>query len=183
MRKYTCILIAILIASAAAQAQPHYFALQNRKNALERELQYIRDHPGAFYLVVDLSVREVHLKADANLLRTCPIQSISGGIPSETGYAQFLKRIDPVAIEPGNDHLRLRGRLFPLDFVERLTEGSRRRSMLYFAPDLLLTPPDAFPHIANTACAIALDAGDIKALGAALQAGQAAIVIPPGKIP
>lgn len=182
MCKYAHILIAVLLASSIAQAQSPDIALKNRKRALELELQYIRDHPGGFYLLIDLSIGEIHLKADANLLRVCKIHTIAGVAPRETEYAQFLKRLDPLTSEPGNDRLRHRSRLLPLDFVGRLTEGPRRRSQLYFTPPLLLKPPD-IPHTSAALLTLVLDASDIKTLGAAMQPLQAAIVIPPDKIP
>lgn len=180
MPTYAHIAIAILIATAIAQAELPDRALKNRKRALELELQYIRDHPGAFYLLIDLSLGEIHLKADANLLRVCPIYGISGAIPSATDYAHFLKRLDPLTPEPGNDHLRRRGRLLPLDFVGRLTEGARRHSQLYFTPELLLVPPEV-PQPPATLPTLVLDASDIKTL--AMQPLQVAIVIPPDNPP
>lgn len=149
-------------------------ALQNQRDALILELD--RAKTGDFYLIIDFAAKRVHLKANGNILRTCPILALSPTSAAQVQTYRFARRVDPVSVEPGNANLRLRGRRLPLDFFGRLIEGPRRRSRLYFAPGLVIRasemPTDATPHIA-------LSPADVKALGSALRPGNAAILIPP----
>lgn len=153
--------------------------LSQRKAALQMELDLVRATPDAYYLVVDVPAREVHLKCRARLLRTCRI--VGHTLPIEShGVSRLLRlseRIDPFTPEPGNEGLRLRGRSLPLDFLGRLVEGPRRASQLYFRPSLLIHPshlplPGSINHIV-------LDGSDVKALGSALDRGSPAVWIPP----
>lgn len=162
-------------------AQPPVFgrdeiALQNQRDALILELD--RAKTGEFYLLIDLAAKRVHLKANGNILRTCPILAPSPTSAARVQIYRFARRVDPVSVEPGNANLRLRGRRLPLDFFGRLIEGPRRRSRLYFAPALVLQssdmPTDTTPYLA-------LSPADVKALGSALCPGNAAILIPPSR--
>ena len=161
-------------------AEPHVFGqdkivLQNYREALVRELDHVKTAPDDFYLIIDLSSKQIHLKARGNVLRKCPILSLSPTEERHTQNYRFVKRIDPISIEPGNANLRLRGRSFPFDFSGRLIEGPRHRSRLYFAPNLVIRTDGistgATPHIT-------LSPVDIKALGSALRPGNIAIFIP-----
>lgn len=177
MAKYVAFWVVLLLGvSVAGATGPDYAALANRKRALELELQYVEARPGAYYLVIDLPSAQVELKADANLLRTCPIRGLTDNLPQSTRPLIFRERLDPFTVEPGNAGLRHRGRLFPLDFIGRLLEGPRAHSRLFFSPALLLQAPE-LPRDAKTPTVL-LDGEDIKALGAALQQGAAAILIP-----
>ena len=156
-------------------------SLKRQKAALELELHLVQTDPVAYYLVVDLPAREVHLKSGAHLLRTCPVEDYRLAPGAKTGLLRMVNRIDPFTPEPGSDGLRLRGRALPLDFVGRLIEGPRRISRLYFSPSMLLQPAD-LPAPRNVGY-LKLDGGDIKALGSALPPGSAAILIPPTQTP
>ena len=152
-------------------------ALLARKTALELEISLVQKHPDAYYLVLDIPAGQIELKSGANLLHTCPISG--GSIQAPVQYYRFTNRIDPQTPEPGNGGLRHRGRRLPLDFVGRLVEGPRRASCLYFTPPLILKARDVpspahIPHLE-------LSGADVKALGAALQSGSRAILIPPIK--
>lgn len=154
-------------------------ALWRKKTALEIEYRLVRTDPEAYYLVIDLPAGEVVLKAGGRLLRTCPIR-IWGLAPHtrrKTLLCHMANRIDPVTPEPGNHGLRLRGRRLPLDFIGRLIEGPREASRLYFSPSLLIQPVGSptSPNLDH----LELGRRDIKALGSALQPGNAAILIPP----
>ncbi len=149
--------------------------LQNYREALVRELDQVKTSPDDFYLIIDIPSKQIHLKAQGNVLRTCAILSLSPIEERHTYNYRFVNRIDPISVEPGNANLRLRGRLFPLDFSRRLIEGPRHRSRLYFAPNLVIradgVSTGATPHIT-------LSPVDIKALGSALRPGNIAIFIP-----
>lgn len=149
--------------------------LQNRRDALMRELDHVKTSPDDFYLVIDLPSKQMHLKSQGNVLRTCPILNWSPIEERHTQNYSFVSRIDPISLEPGNANLRLRGRLLPLDFSARLIEGPRHRSRLYFAPNLVIRADGIstgdMPHIT-------LSPVDIKALGSALRPGNIAIFIP-----
>ena len=149
--------------------------LQNYREALVRELDQVKTSPDDFYLIIDLPSKQIHLKSQGNVLRTCPILNLSPIEERHTRNYCFVNRIDPISIEPGNTNLRLRGRFFPLDFSGRLIEGPRHRSRLYFAPNLVMRADGistgATPHIT-------LSPVDIKALGSALRPGNIAIFIP-----
>lgn len=152
-----------------------YSFLQNTKRALQLEIQYVREFPATYYLVIDLPAKKIYLKSNANLLRVCPILKTTGVLPDNIHQLTFQQRIDPFTPEPGNANLRLRNRLMPLDFYGRLVEGARLRSYLYFTPSLFFQSSAISP---TTLPAIWLDAADIKALGAALKPGHIAIFIP-----
>jgi hypothetical protein len=157
-------------------------ALWRKKTALEIEYRLVRADREAYYLVIDLPAGEVVLKAGGRLLRTCPIQSW-GPVPHtrrKTLLFHMANRIDPVTPEPGNHGLRLRGRRLPLDFIGRLIEGPREISRLYFSPSLLIQPVGSptSPNLGH----LELRGRDVKALGSALQPGNAAILIPPLEI-
>lgn len=143
--------------------------------ALQREVQQVKEAPGEFYLIINLQSKQIHLKADANLLRICPILNAGHINTKTTQNHRFINRIDPVTIEPGNANLRHRGRHLPLDFSQRLIEGSRHQSRLYLSPNLLIqavgNSPITTPHIL-------LAPNDIKALGSALRPGHTAILMP-----
>ncbi|MXX14090.1 MAG: hypothetical protein F4Y39_08390 [Gemmatimonadetes bacterium] len=149
--------------------------LKNYHEALVRELDQIKTAPGEFYLIIDIPSKQIHLKSQGNVLRTCSILNLSPRKESHTQNYRFVTRIDPISVEPGNANLRLRGRLFPLDFSGRLIEGPRHRSRLYFAPNLVIRADGVstsdIPHIT-------LSPVDIKALGSALRPGNIAIFIP-----
>ncbi len=149
--------------------------LQNYREALVRELDQIKTAPGEFYLIIDIPSKQIHLKSQGNVLRTCSILNLSPRKESHTQNYRFVTRIDPISVEPGNANLRLRGRLFPLDFSGRLIEGPRHRSRLYFAPNIVIRADGVstsdIPHIT-------LSPVDIKALGSALRPGNIAIFIP-----
>ena len=140
-----------------------------------RELDHVKTSPDDFYLVIDLPSKQMHLKSQGNVLRTCPILNSLSIEARHTQNYSFVSRIDPISLEPGNVNLRLRGRLFPLDFSARLIEGPRHRSRLYFAPNLVIRADGIstgdMPHIT-------LSPVDIKALGSALRPGNIAIFIP-----
>lgn len=157
-------------------------ALWHKKTALEAEFRLTQADLKTYYLVIDLPAKKVDLKAGARLLRTCPIQSY-GFVPRayrETLLLKLVNRIDPFTPEPGNHGLRHRGRRFPQDFIGRLIEGPRETSRLYFSPSLLVQPVGLPPtrHMNH----LNLNGDDIKALGTALRAGSAAILIPPSEI-
>ena len=149
--------------------------LQNYREALVRELDQVKTSPDDFYLIIDLSSKQIHLKLQGNVLRTCPILNLSPIEARLTQNYHFVNRIDPISVEPGNANLRLRERLFPLDFSGRLIEGPRHRSRLYFTPNLVIRADGiltgATPHLI-------LSPLDIKALGSALHPGNIAIFIP-----
>ena len=109
------------------------------------------------------------------MLRMCPILNMSPIEERHTQNHSFVNRIDPISVEPGNANLRLRGRLFPLDFSGRLIEGPRHYSRLYFAPNLVIR---ADGISTGTTPHITLSPLDIKALGSALRPGNIAIFIP-----
>jgi hypothetical protein len=175
MLKYPLILACLLGFHTEHSEASTYSFLQNTKRALQLEIQYVREFPAAYYLVIDLPSRKVYLKSNAHLLRVCTIQKTTGVLPSNIHQLTFQQRIDPFTPEPGNANLRLRNRLIPLDFYGRLVEGSRQRSRLYFTPSLFFQSSAISP---TTLPAIWLDAADIKALGAALKPGNIAILIP-----
>jgi len=156
--------------------------LNNRHSALKSELQLVREFPGAFYLIVDLSTNTLDLKAGANILRSCKISgyNLSSHSFSETRTLRFSNRIDPHSPEPGNTGLRHRARRMPIDFVGRLTEGPRLISKLYFTPSFLIQPQDLTAP--ENVSYVIIDGKDIKALGSALHPGDSAILVPPLQI-
>ena len=149
--------------------------LQNYREALVRELDQVKTSPDDFYLIIDLPSKQIHLKAQGNVLRTCPVLDLSPIEERHTQNYAFVNRIDPISVEPGNANLRLRGRLFPFDFSGRLIEGPRHRSRLYFAPNLVIRADGISTGITPH---ITLSPLDIKALGSALRPGSIAIFIP-----
>ncbi len=176
------ITVALSMPSPAASAPDEPDSLEqvllNRKHALELELCFARKNPNAYYLIIDLPIRKVYLKAGAHILRSCAVQKtrLTGALGRSPSKLQLIARLAPVSTEPGNAGLRLRGRRLPLDFSGRLIEGPRGRSRLYFSPALLIQP-HGFPVPARTG-AIVLDSSDIKALDSALHPGSTAILIP-----
>ena len=149
--------------------------LQNYREALVRELDQVKTSPDDFYLIIDLPSKQIHLKSQGNMLRMCPILNMSPIEERHTQNYNFINRIDPISVEPGNANLRFRGRLFPLDFSGRLIEGPRHHSRLYFAPNLVIR---ADGISTGTTPHITLSPLDIKALGSALRPGNIAIFIP-----
>ncbi len=185
--RQTHILFSILVLlapglQAAEQADSSALkrALWHKKTALEAEYRLIQADPEAYYLVIDLPAGKVDLKAGARLLRTCPIQGygLAPRAYRETLLLKMVNRIDPFTPEPGNHGLRLRGRRLPQDFIGRLIEGPRETSRLYFSPSLLIQPVGLPADISH----LNLNGNDVKALGTALRAGSAAILIPPSQI-
>ncbi len=162
---------------STASVEPDLLALRHKKRSLDLELRQIETDWNAFYLIIDLSSRIVHLKSGGRLLRTSSVKDFQVQSLLETQLCRMVSRIDPVTPEPGNDGLRLRGRLLPLDFAGRLIEGPRERSVLYFAPAVILQPM-GFPAPAHFN-SVELDGGDLKALGSAIRPGDVAILIPP----
>ena len=164
-------------AQSTASVEPDLAALRNKKRALNLELRQIEADSNAFYLIIDLSSGIVRLKSGGRLLRTSSVKDSRVQSLLDTQLCRMVSRIDPVTPEPGNDRLRLRGRWLPLDFAGRLIEGPRERSILYFAPAVILQPV-GFPAPAHFS-SIELDGGDLKALGSAIGPGDVAILIPP----
>ncbi len=167
--------------SEPAELSVRRTSLRRQKAALELELHLVQTDPEAYYLVLDLPAREVHLKSGAHLLRTCPVEDYGLAPTTKIGLLRMVNRIDPLTPEPGNKGLRLRGRALPLDFVGRLIEGPRKISRLYFSPPMLLQPADL--SAPSDVHYLKLDGGDIKALGSALSPGSAAILVPPIETP
>jgi hypothetical protein len=152
--------------------------LISRKLALEAELRFVQIEHSEFYLVIDLQLGQVQLKAGGALLRSSPVMDsdpIRHSTPEDLTYV-FRARVDPGTPEPGNPGLRLRGRRLPLDFQGRLVEGPREASRLYFAPGTVLQS-GIVPRIRNMNL-ILLGNDDIKSLGSALRPGTKAFLIP-----
>jgi len=158
-------------------------ALRQRKAALELEIRQIQTDREAYYLIIDLSGKAVHLKSSANLLRTCPVQNyrLLPRMPDGPMLLHMVNRVHPVTPIPGERRRRLRGRRLPVDFVGRLVEGPREATRLYLTPSLVIQPtglssPSGCSHLE-------LQPADVKALASALQPGNAAILIPPMDAP
>ncbi|MBT4141337.1 MAG: hypothetical protein HOE48_25745 [Candidatus Latescibacteria bacterium] len=147
--------------------------LRTKKEALQLEYNLVKNSPTSYYLIIDFAAKEAHLKADANLLRTCKIMDSFGNIPPRTQKLTLHNHIQPYTTEPKTVY---RQRELPLDFSERLTNGPKSRSRLYFMPSFLIqsaglpTPRD-MPGIQ-------LSKQDTKALASALPPNTITIVIP-----
>jgi len=171
-------LLSILMFSAGAEGISETETdLLSRKRALESELQFAREYPSEFYLIIDLQELVVHLKSGGDLLKSSPIPGYY--FPSLQHRINPIRtlssKIHPGTPEPGNDGLRLRGRMLPLDFVGRLIEGPRKATRLYFTPSLLLQS-EAVP-VDRKVGWIMLSGVDLKAVAAALRPGSVAILI------
>lgn len=175
------IAVAILITfgtSTAASAElDSAEQLVQQLRALELERVLLK-RPGEAYLVFDLRVPIVHLKAAGRVLRTMSPSRVQLDelLSNAPRILTLLSRIKPISLEPGTEGLRLRGRVFPLDFRTRLVEGPRDRTLFDYGPLLLVGPA----QLKLDGIGIALPETDIKALSSALDPGSAAILIPPG---
>jgi hypothetical protein len=166
--KLICFLF-LLISPIHAETNP----LQNKKEALQLELNLVQQAPATYYLIIDFTAKEVHLKADANLLRTCTILGSFGIKHTQTEELILNKLITPQTSEPS---VISRRRPLPLDFSGRLTTGPKHRSRLYFAPTFLVQSADL--PTSNHIPGIRLSNPDIKALASALVPSSKAILIP-----
>lgn len=144
--------------------------LHNKKRALEIELGLVRETPATYYLVLDLQAQIVYLKADANLIRACKVINTFGPLPPHTQALVLHTHVKPYA------PIASPNRLLPLNFSNRLTQGPKHRSRLYFTPSFLIQSADLPPH--RSVAGIGLENHDIKALASALTQPNQAIFIP-----
>ena len=174
---FTKFLIALSIFSLAfthlAAAQNTSTWLQEKRDALSLEYVLVTQNPATFYLIVDLSARQAHLKADANLLRTCDILETFGPLPGKTQKSVYVMEIPPVTPLSGTF---LENQPLPLDFVGRLGKGPKHRSRLYFEPAFMIQSI-ALPH-SDSVFGLVLNYSDVKALGSALRPTNVAILMP-----
>lgn len=170
----------LLCLSVPASSQQIRNDLNTRRQVLEHELRLATSEPNSYYLIIDLVEGQVTLKAGARVLERWP--TLTTYQPTETGVSllSFQQHIEPVTREPGASRGRLGGRLFPLDFKGRLTEGRRTTTRLYFAPAFLIQGD--FPSRPDVPGAV-LSGRDVKSLASALTPGMSAILIvaPPSK--
>jgi hypothetical protein len=147
--------------------------LQNKKSALQFEVDLVQQSPATFYLVIHFPVGETHLKSDANLLRTCKILGVFGTLPTQTQQLSLHTHILPQTSEPKRIS---RSRPLPLDFAGRLSRGPKHRSRLYFVPSFIIQSVDLpIPHKMP---GVQLSNRDIKALASAIDKHTPAILLP-----
>ena len=57
-----------------------------------RELDHVKTSPDDFYLVIDLPSKQMHLKSQGNVLRTCPILN---SLSIEARHTQNYRLCEP----------------------------------------------------------------------------------------
>jgi hypothetical protein len=165
------ILLFILLFIFSAHADTN--TLQAKKDALFLEYDLVQGSPATYYLIINNATQEVYLKADANLLRTCKILKSFRKGHLQTKKLQLQNHVLPYTPEP---RTRLRKRLLPLDFSERLTSGPKHRSRLYFSPSFLIQSSEL--PIPPNLSGIFLNHQDMKAIASALPLQAPTILVP-----
>ena len=145
--------------------------------ALQQELKIVQQDPEQYYLIVDLFLNVIELKAGARILLSASVREATGISKKSIITSIFEETISPhIRLRSFAGSRRLADRRLPLDFVGRLIEGPRKYDRLYFQPGLLI---ESGHTAAGQITRVQISGSDLKSLSSAVVIGMPAILMQP----